>query len=72
MSVVDLAARTQCLPSGDEHGGDHLDHLGWDAIAATTFPVRPFPFKRASMALLNSLMVGPALSSSMTGRGMIE
>ena len=53
MSVVDLAARKQCLPSGDEHTGDHLDHLGWDAIAATTFPV-----KRASMGLPNSLMHG--------------
>ena len=30
------------------------------------------PFKRASMAWPNSLTVGSALSSSMTGRGMIE
>ena len=39
MSVVDLAARKQCLPSGEDKVGDHLDHLGWDAIAARTLPV---------------------------------
>lgn len=40
MSVVDLAARKQCLPSSEEQAGDHLDHLGWDAIAAWTLAVQ--------------------------------